>query len=150
MQKNDTEESIPLLPGFEDLLLDTPEAEQFGWIFNPMSLQVQHERPVKYQRPNAEWVGKVICHIGKASGVVVLADSGKGKPKYVSAHDLRRTCTERLIEAGVDERDASRVLRHASVETTRRFYAPGDVQASAKMIRERLSVPRYNESLEST
>jgi hypothetical protein len=46
MQKNDTEESIPLLPGFESLLLETPEAEQFGWRFNPNSLQAQNERPV--------------------------------------------------------------------------------------------------------
>jgi integrase len=150
MQKNDTEESIPLIPGFETLLLETPDSQQFGWTFNPMSLQVQHERPVKYQRPNAEWVGKVICRIGKASGVVVLADNGKGKPKHVSAHDLRRTCTERLIAAGVPERDASRILRHASTETTRRYYAPGDVQTSAETIRDCLSVPRYNESLEST
>jgi integrase len=88
--------------------------------------------------------------LGKASCVIVLADNGKGKPKHVSAHDLRRTCAERLIKAGVDERDASRALRHASVETTRRYYAPGDTQTSAESIRERLSVPRYNESLEST
>jgi integrase len=143
MQKNDTEEAIPLLPWFEDLLLETPEAERFGWVFNPMSLQVQHERPVKFQRPNAEWVGKIICRIGKAAGVVVLADNGKGKPKFASAHDLRRTCTERLVSAGVDERDVARVLRHASVETTRRYYAPGDVQASAEVIRERLGVPTF-------
>ena len=37
-QKNDTEESIPLIPGFEELLLETPEAEQFGWTFNPMEV----------------------------------------------------------------------------------------------------------------
>jgi integrase len=150
MQKNDTEDSIPLLPWLETLLLETPEAEQFGWTFNPMSLQVQHGRPVQYQRPNAEWVGKIICRIGKASGVVVLADNGKGKPKHVSAHDLRRTCAGRLVDAGVPERDVSRVLRHASVETTRRFYAPGDTQTSAEVIRECLSVPRYNQELEST
>lgn len=136
MQKNDTEQSIPLIPGFEELLLETPDPEQFGWSFNSMSLQVQHERPVKYQLPNADWVGKVICRIGKASGVVMLADNGKGKPKHVSAHDLRRTCTERLIVAGVPEREASRVMRHASPETTRRYYAPGDVQSSAETIRE--------------
>jgi integrase len=150
MQKNDTEEAIPLIPGFEDLLLETPEAQRFGWCFNPMSLQVQHERAVKFQRPNAEWVSKVICRIGKASGVIVLANNGKGKAKHASSHDLRRTTTERPRAAGVDERETGRVLRHASPETTRRYYAPGDVQSAAERIRERLSVPRYNESVEST
>lgn len=150
MQKNDTEESIPMLPGLEDLLLETPEPERFGWAFNPMSLQVSLNRPVRHQRPNAEWVGRVISRIGKAAGVVVLADNGHGKPKYASSHDLRRTCAERLVGAGVPEREAGRVLRHASVETTRRFYAPGDTQAAAEIIRERLSVPRYADSVKST
>lgn len=30
MQKNDTEESIPMLPGLESLLLETPEVQRFG------------------------------------------------------------------------------------------------------------------------
>ena len=71
MQKNDTEESIPLLPGFEVLLLETPKAGRFGWVFNPMSLQTKLRRRVRYQRPDAEWVGKVISRIGEAAGVIV-------------------------------------------------------------------------------
>jgi integrase len=35
MQKNDVEESVPLLPGFESLLLETREVERFGWVFQP-------------------------------------------------------------------------------------------------------------------
>lgn len=42
MQKNDTEESIPLLPWFESVLLETPEAERAGWVFEPLSLQLRH------------------------------------------------------------------------------------------------------------
>ena len=111
-----------------------------------MSLNIQHGRSVQFQRLNADWVSKVICRIGKASGVVVLADNRKD----ISAHDLRRTCTVRLIAAGVPEREASHILRHASTETIRRYYAPGDVQSAAKTIRKCLSVPRYNEEIEST
>jgi integrase len=62
-----------------------------------------------------------------------------GVPKFASAHDLRRSCAERLVSAGIPEREVSRILRHASVETTRRHYAPGTVQESARIIRERLA-----------
>jgi integrase len=82
--------------------------------------------------------------------VIVRAAVGRRAAKYVSAHDLRRSCAERLVSAGIPEREVSRVLRHANVDTTRRFYAPGTVQESAGIIRELLSVPRYNELVEST
>ncbi len=150
MQKNATEESIPLLPGFERLLLTTPKAERFGWTFNPMSLQPKLGRPVRHQRPDAEWVGKVISRIGKAAGVIVEPEKGDKPAKYASAHDLRRSCAERLVSSDVPEREVARVLRHASVETTRKHYAPGSVQASAGIIRARLSVPGYIETAEST
>jgi integrase len=138
MQKNDTEESIPLLPGFESLLLKTPEPQRFGWVFNPMSLQTMLGRRARFQRTDAEWVGKVITRIGKAAGVIVRPAVGDKPAKYASAHDLRRSCAERLISAGVPEREVSRVWRHASIETTRRHYAPGTVQQSAGAIRAAL------------
>ena len=52
------------LPSLESLLLETPEEQRFGWIFNPMSLQTKLGRRVRHQRPDAEWVGKVISRIG--------------------------------------------------------------------------------------
>ena len=112
-----------------------------------MSLQVKHGRPVRYQRPNAEWVGKVVCRIGKASGVVVLADNGKGKPKHVFRTDLRRTCTERLIAAGVaGTRMQAASCGMRALKPRGDIYAPGNVKHRRKSIRECLSVPRYNES----
>lgn len=150
MQKNDTEEIIPLLPGLESLLLETPEPQRFGWVFNPMSLQTKLGRSVRHRRSKAEWVGKIVSRCGEAAGVIVRAAVGARAAKYASAHDLRRSCAERLVSAGIPEREVSRVLRHANVDTTRRFYAPGTVQESAGIIRELLSVPRYNELVEST
>jgi len=43
------------------------------------------------QRPNAEWVGEIICRIGRAAGIIVHpGDEHTGRPKkFVSAHDLR-------------------------------------------------------------
>jgi len=132
MQKNDTEEAIPLLPGFEAVLKETPEAERTGWVFNPASLQTKYKRPVRHGRPDAEWAGKVVARIGRKAGIIVLPGD---KPKFASAHDLRRSLGERLQDAGVSERDVARVLRHQNVSTTRRHYAPGNVQQAAGAIR---------------
>ncbi len=143
MQKNDTEESIPLLPWFEDLLCETPVSQRFGWVFNPMSLQVMRGRRVRHQRPDGEWVGKVISRLGEAAGVIVRPAVGDGKRKYASAHDLRRSCAERLVAAGVPEREVARVLRHSSIDTTRKHYAPGSVQESAGIIRNMLNIHTY-------
>ncbi|WP_145064022.1 tyrosine-type recombinase/integrase [Adhaeretor mobilis] len=111
----------------------------------------KHSRNKSSARLSPEWVGKVISEIGKRAGVVVQPASGAKAAKFASAHDLRRSCADRLISSGVPEREVAAVMRHASVETTRRHYAPSKVQRSAGVIREKLStVPRYTENEEST
>ncbi len=155
MQKNDTEESIPMVAGLEELLQETPEAERCGWVFNPGSLRTKHKRRPSETRPHADWVGKVVSRIGEKAGIVV--EPAKGKPdaadyrptKYATAHDFRRGFADRLAAAGVSERDLAAIMRHANVETTRKHYAPGNVQRTAGAIRERLAtVPRYNKAAE--
>jgi len=138
MQKNDTEENIPLLPWFEAVLAETPAERRKGWVFNPMSLQLRLGRKVRHRRPTAEWVGKIVSRIGEAADIVVeQADERTGRPtKYATAHDLRRSCGERLREAGVPPLVICRVMRHASWETTRKHYAPGDVQQDAAVLRD--------------
>lgn len=140
MQKNDTEEAIPLLPWFEKLLLETPKDKRTGWAFNPQSTQTKHGRPIRFPRASTDWVSKVIVRVGKAAKVVVdPGDDRTGRPiKYASAHDLRRSCAERLLAANVPQTIIGRVLRHASWETTRRHYAVGDVQREAGVLRELL------------
>ena len=103
-----------------------------------MSLQTKIGRAVRHQRPDPDWVGKIISRIGNAAGIAVRADAGRGESKYASAHDLRRSCAARLGAAGVREREVNRVIRHAGVQTTRRHYAPGTVHESAGIIRQRL------------
>ena len=141
LQKNDTEEQIPLLPGFEKLLLEVPEAKRKGWVFRPISLQLRLGRKFKVRRPDSEWVAKVISRIGaKAKVLVESGDETKGRSeKYASAHDLRRSCGERLRNAGVPPLVICRVLRHSSWETTRKHYAPGNVQSDSASIRRLLA-----------
>ena len=138
MQKNDTDETIPLLPWFEDVLLSVEEERRAGWVFSPASLQLKLGRKVSHLRPKSDWVARVISKIGKAAGIVVEeADIKTGRPKkYASAHDLRRSCGERLRNAGVPPLLICRVMRHSSWETTRRHYAPGDVQIEAAKLRQ--------------
>ncbi len=140
MQKNDTEESIPLLPWFESVLLETRPEKRKGWVFHPQSLQLKMGRKVRYSRPDAEWVGKVIGRIGKEAGIVVdQADARTGRPaKHATAHDLRRSCGERLRDAGVPPLVICRVMRHSSWDTTRKHYAPGDIQRDAEVLRATL------------
>ncbi len=140
MQKNDTEESIPLLPWFEAVLLETPLERRTGWVFEPQSLQLKMGRKVRHERPDAEWVGKIIGRIGKAANIVVEpADERTGRPiKYATAHDLRRSCGERLREAGIPPLVICRVMRHSSWETTRKHYAPGNIQSDAEVLRSML------------
>ncbi|MDA1017535.1 MAG: site-specific integrase [Planctomycetota bacterium] len=137
LQKNDTEESIPLLPWFENVLMQTPEEHRTGWVFNPKSLQLRLGRRIRNHRPDADWVGKVVGRIGKAAGIVVeQANERTGQPlKHASAHDLRRSCGERLRNAGVPPLIICRVMRHSSWETTRKHYAPGDIQQDAAALR---------------
>ena len=136
MQKNATEEAIPLLPEFERLLLLTPEDQRASWAFKPLSLDSRAGRKMRSARPAVGWVGKIISDIGEKAGIVVN-DDGKFA---TSAHDLRRLCADRLIAAGVPEREVAAIMRHASVETTRRHYVPSNVQRSANVIREALEV----------
>lgn len=138
MQKNATEEAIPLLPWFETVLRETPEAAREGWAFNPMSLQGLIHREVTTERVSVEWAGKIVGRIGEKAGVVVQPATSTADLKFASAHDLRRSCADRLIAAGVPEREVAAIMRHSSVSTTRRHYAPGSVQRSATVIRDRL------------
>jgi hypothetical protein len=69
MQKNATEEAIPLLPGFERILLETPADDREGWAFNPISLQLKVGRKARRERPTIAWVGRVIGKIGEKAGV---------------------------------------------------------------------------------
>jgi integrase len=141
MQKNDTEESIPLHPWFEAVLQEIQEGQRSGWVFNPASLQLKLGRKTEPRRPDAEWVGKVIARIGEAAGIEVEpADERTGRPtKFATAHDLRRSCGDRLREAGVPPLVICRVMRHASWETTRKHYAPGNVQSDAEVLRSVLA-----------
>jgi hypothetical protein len=72
--------------------------------------------------------------------IVEPADEPTRRPiKYATAHDLRLSCGERLKEAGVPPLVICRVMQHSSWETTRKHYAPGDIQKDAEVPRAMLA-----------
>ena len=112
-----------------------------GWVFCPSSLQPRPGRTVQHQRPSAGRVSRSVFRIGKSAGIrIAIANEEAGQPaEYASAHDLRRSCAERLRSAGVPPLTIAHVMRHSSFVTTLRYYAPGDVQQEAVDLRRILS-----------
>ena len=88
-----------------------------------------------------ERVGRVISMIGEKAGIVVRTkDKEAGhRVKYASAHDLRRGCALRLINAGISAETLKIVMRHRDFSTTERFYgATRAAQSAAQEIHEKL------------
>ena len=71
--------------------------------------------------------------------IIEPGNPAKGKPAtYATAHDLRRSAAQRLLDSGVPPQGIQMVLRHASFTTTRKCYAPSDVQKAAATLRKHL------------
>jgi len=94
-------------------------------------------------------VGKIITRIGEKAGVVVHpGNEATGRPvKFASAHDLRRSLLDRLVDMDIPPLVVSRVARHASFETTRRHYAKGDIQKDAAKLRSLMAGPLESVSI---
>lgn len=134
LQKNDTEDEIPILPGFDALLRETPEDQRHGWVFSPEPPTEGRKvvRPFR-GRPSGNWVSRTIGKIAERAGVMTY-QTGDAK-HFATVHDLRRSCAQRLLLADVDKAIIKAVLRHRSWETTERHYAPGSVQKMAADLR---------------
>lgn len=103
----------------------------------------KHQNRAASGRLTRERVSRVIAQIGEEAKVVVRqADKETGRRiKYASAHDLRRSCAERLINAGVSAETLMVIMRHKDFATTRKFYgAKRAAQAAATEIHQKLVV----------
>jgi len=99
------------------------------------------------RRLTKERVSRIISLIGEQAKIVVQeADEQTGRRiKYASAHDLRRGCAQRLINAGVSAETLKVVLRHKDFNTTERFYgATRAAQSAATEIHEKLVAESKN------
>jgi len=111
-----------------------------------------HSYPAKrsVERLTKEHVSRIISRIGEEAGIIVQEpDRETGRRlKYASAHDLRRGCAQRLINAGVSAETLKLVMRHKDFSTTERFYgATRAAQSAALEINERLRAERTRNEL---
>jgi integrase len=101
-------------------------------------------------RLTSDRVSHLIAQMGEKAKVVVRQpDKEAGRRvKYASAHDLRRSCAERLINAGVSAETLMVIMRHKDFATTRKFYgAKRAAQAAAAEAHQKLTVGEKAEEL---
>ena len=112
-QKSGRDELLPMTPDFARWLLRTSEVGRTGLVF-PLAGQAG--------QMTIKRVSRTISAIGRRAGVAVSADP----PKHASAHDLRRSFGTRWAKR-VMPAVLRRLMRHASIETTMRYYV--DIEA---------------------
>ena len=122
-QKNRREEHSPITPEGAEFLLATPVEKRQGFIF---------ELEGRSGRLTETTVSKLITKIGEAAGIQVAPINPRtGKPKYASAHDLRRSFAQGLAYR-VRPAVLKLAMRHKSHLTTDKFYVGADAQAAAE------------------
>ena len=80
-------------------------------------------------------MSKIIRAIGEAAGVKVASDPATGKTKCASTHDLRRSFGERWAMR-LQPLELMDLMRHESLNTTRRFYVGRNAQRTARALWE--------------
>ena len=139
LEKANEDRLLPIAPEFADFLFETPEAERTGPVFGLMALKGRGARP------GLEWVSTIISTIGEKAGVKVATDPRTGKVKYASAHDFRRAFGERWATR-VMPPILQQLMRHASIDTTLRFYVGRNAETAAAAVWESVGRSKGNTS----
>ena len=109
-EKGHQDRLLPMTPDFVRFLFRTPEAERIGPVFNLV-------RPGTQVPMSPKNVIRIISGIGERAGVVV----NQKEEKFATAHDLRRSFGSRWARR-VMPAVLQRLMRHASIETTMKYY----------------------------
>jgi len=132
-QKNRREEHAPITPEGAEFLFDTPVKHREGFIF---------ELEGRSGRLTVTTVSKWITKIGEAAGIQVAPINPRtGKPKYASAHDLRRSFAQGLAYR-VRPAVLKLAMRHKSHLTTDKYYVGADAQVAAEAMWQASGSPR--------
>ena len=132
LEKGHQDRCLPIAPEFVEMLLQTPEGERTGRVFNPKAKRVKGSALLPHR------VGELVSAIGKAAGVKVHTDPRTGRLKYASAHDLRRSFGERW-SSRVMPQVLIELMRHESIETTLKFYVGRNAEKTAETLYEAVS-----------
>jgi integrase len=111
-EKGRRDRKLPLTPDFAEWLLQTPEADRIGPVF---------QLPGLHGQMTLRRVSRTISAIGTKAHIIVNKDD----EKYASAHDLRRSFGTRWAKR-VMPAVLQKLMRHSAIETTLRYYADID------------------------
>ena len=126
-EKGHKDRLLPMAPEFAQMLLDVPEDQRFGRVFNPAA---ERRRGDRLATPR---VTRTISEIGRAANVKVWTDPRTGRPKFATAHDLCRTFGERW-SLRVMPTILQVLMRHESIETTLRYYVGRNAEQMADVV----------------
>lgn len=124
-QKNHSVTDIPMTEEFAELLAAVPATKRCGFVFIADGRQ---------GRLTAPTVGRIIAAAGEAAGIKVGWNERANKPKYASAHDLRRSFAE-YYKDHVSMNELRILMRHKSIATTSRYYLGVEAQALGRRLR---------------
>ncbi|MEO2030356.1 MAG: tyrosine-type recombinase/integrase [Fuerstiella sp.] len=133
-QKNRETVLYPVVDEFAAFLLETPQEDRQGFVFNPRRSRGAVSRRVDTV---SDWIVK----IGEAAGVKVDINKKRVDGKlqdvvsWASAHDLRRSFGNRWAQVfpPMVLRD---LMRHASVETTEKYYVGINARKTVETMRQ--------------
>jgi integrase len=138
-QKARRDERLPMTEDFYSLIMETPKEERVGRVFKLNGLQTSSAITPKR-------VCRLVGKIGKKAGVVVATvEKRKRKDgklttvtvkKFASAHDLRRSFGTRWAKR-VMPAVLQRLMRHAEIATTMKYYVTMDADAVADELWDR-------------
>jgi integrase len=126
-EKGFRDRRLPITPDFAEVVSWTPPEDRCGKVF-----------AVSRERFGLDRVSRVIATIGKKANVVV----NKEQNKFASAHDLRRAFGTRWATR-VTPSVLQQLMRHASIETTLKYYVEQDSDSLAEEV---WKVSRFGDS----
>jgi len=126
LEKGNKDRLLPIVPDFAEFLLATPKEKRKGFVFNPRGRDSQ-------ERLGKDRVMHLAGMIGKTANIKVATNPKTSKIKYASAHDLRRSFGFRWA-VRVMPPVLKELMRHASIDTTLRYYVGRNAEAMAKLL----------------
>jgi integrase len=114
-QKNKKDQLVPLTPEAAAFLRKTPAKHRAGRVF-PLA---GPRKPIT----SADRASRLISEIGELARVVTGVDPQTGEKRHATAHDLRRSFAQRLVEKRLPSDLLQVLMRHADIKTTKAHYA---------------------------
>lgn len=148
-EKGHRDRVLPIVPEFAALLDEVPEDQRTGPVFNPQARKRRTERML----PST--ISKQIADIGEKANVVVSEkgnidkETGKRKPRYASAHDLRRAFGQRWSLKVMPD-VLMLLMRHSDIDTTMKYYVGRNAQKAADVIWQADAVSSPDQPQEKT